>query len=386
MGGAQTMLAKLIEAEPRHGGSHHAIVSLLKPGVLAPTRDDAPVYSLDMRRGFPGPGAIVRLMRITGRVRPDLLQGWMYHGNLAATIAAGLQARAAPVVWNVRHSLVDLALESGSTRRLIALSARLSRSTAAILYNSHVAARQHEAAGFAPERSVYIPNGFDCDRFRPDPGRRDALARLFGIPAGPIVVAMAARLHPMKDHPMLIDAVAQARAAGVDLHLLLVGTDLDAPPRALSEQIARQIPPDRVTLIGERTDVADWLPGVDILALSSAWGEAFPNILGEAMACGLPCVATDVGDSAWVLGDSGTIVSPGDVVAMAAALVKLGGTGADERQARGKIARKRVIDEFEIGSVAHRYRQLYGAILRGEPVSPRAKPTAAHGTRQVAAG
>ncbi|UVO51683.1 glycosyltransferase [Sphingomonas sp. SUN019] len=386
MGGAQTMLVKLIEAEPRHGGSRHAIVSMLKPGVLTPSREEAPVYTLGMARGLPGPAAIVRLLRITGRVRPDLLQGWMYHGNLAASIAGALQTRGTPVVWNVRHSLVDLALESRATRRLIALSARLSRGTAAIVYNSQVAARQHEAVGFAPERSIYIANGFDCGRFRPDPAGRTALEQRFGVPPGPIVVAMVARLHPMKDHATLVDAVARARAAGVDLHLLLVGTGLDGPPRALADRIARQIPSTRVTLVGERTDVAEWLPGVDIVALSSAWGEAFPNILGEAMACGIPCVATDVGDSAWVLGESGTIVPPGDVTGMAAALVRLGEDGATERHGRGIAARARVVDEFEIDSVARRYRQLYSAILRGDAVAPQGRTTAACRTEQMVAG
>jgi glycosyltransferase involved in cell wall biosynthesis len=388
MGGAQTMLVKLIEAEPHHGGSQHAVVSLMTPGVLTPSHGEAPVYSLNMARGMPGPAAIVRLLRITGRVRPDVLQGWMYHGNLAASIAGALQMRGTPVVWNVRHSLADLARESRATRRLIALSARLSRGTAAIVYNSRAAAQQHEAVGFAAERSIFIPNGFDCDRFRANPAARAVLEQRFGVPSGPIVVAMVARLHPMKDHAMLVDAVAGARAAGADLHLLLVGTGLDNPPQPLADRIAQQLPRSHVTLIGERTDVADWLPGVDIVALSSAWGEAFPNILGEAMACGVPCVTTDVGDSAWILGDSGRVVPPGDVAAMAQALVQLAEGGTAERHRRGVAARTRVVDEFEIGSVAHRYRTLYNAVLRGEDVATdqRAVAVAVRTAERVATG
>lgn len=370
MGGAQTMLVKLIEAEAAcRTDVRHSVVSLLHPGVLAAGLGPTPVYSLGMKRGLPGPAAILRLMRISAHVRPDLLQGWMYHGNAAASVASLAQTRRPPVLWNVRHSLADLQNESRTTRTLLNLSARLSRTTAAILYNSHAAARQHEAIGFAAERSVVIPNGFDCRRFRPDPTRRAVLQELFGVPAEPIVVAMVARLHPMKDQAMLVDAVVRARKAGHDLHLMLAGTDLNAPPPALAARIA-QLPDDRVTLIGERTDVADWLGGVDILALSSAWGEAFPNILGEAMACGIPCVATDVGDSAWIISDAGLIVPPRDAEAMAAALGQLAGD-VNERHRRGAAGRARVTEHFEIEKIASRYRQLYLSIMRGETLQPR---------------
>src|SRR5262249_46652027 len=151
------------------------------PGVLTPTDEDSrcPIYSLNMRRALPNPVALVRLLRITGRQQPDLIQGWMYHGNVAASLAGLSLGRAVPILWNVRHSLADPTLESRSTRALLALSARLSSGTAAIIYNSHASARQHEAIGFDCQRSAYVPNGFDSLRYRPDPGRRAYLRQLF---------------------------------------------------------------------------------------------------------------------------------------------------------------------------------------------------------------
>ena len=368
LGGAQAMLLKLVGADPCvRPALQHSIVSLLRPGVLAPAGEDSrcSVYTLNMRRTLPTPPALLRLLRITGCERPDLIQGWMYHGNVAASVAGMAQARSVPVIWNVRHSLADPKVESRATRALLALSARLSRSAAAIIYNSHVSARQHEAIGFDERRSAYVPNGFDSLRYRVDRGRSAHLRDLFGIPGEGIIVGMVARLHPMKDHAMLVEAVARGRAMGHDLHLLMVGTGLDTPPPPLARLIAQLLPPDRVTLVGERHDVAEWLPGIDILALSSAWGEAFPNVLGEAMMCGLPCVATDVGDSALVLGESGTIVPPRDAEAMAAALARIAAEGAEGRVRRGDVARARAVEHYELAEVARRYHSLYLAILEG---------------------
>jgi len=364
MGGAQAMLVKLIEAGAGCERNSSSVMSLMRPGVMLPALREAgcPVYSLDMRRGLVGPLGVIRLLRVTARVSPDVIQGWMYHGNLAASVAGFAQGPTVPVVWNVRHSLSDPKLETRTTQRLLALSARLSRSAAAIIYNSHAAAREHEAIGFASARATYIPNGFDCDHYKPDGARRAHLRALFGIPEDAMVVALVARLHPMKDHAMLVSAVARARAAGRKLHLLMVGTGLDNPPPALARLIAEALPQDSVTLASERTDVADWLPGVDILALSSAWGEAFPNILGEAMACGIPCVATDIGDCRSILGETGLTVPARNVEAMAAALMQVAALSDAGRQSMGAAARERVVRLFELRQVVLQYRRLYAAV------------------------
>lgn len=365
MGGAQAMLVKLIEAGAGCDRNDSSVMSLMRPGVMLPALREAgcPVYSLGMKRGLVGPLGLIRLLRITARVSPDVIQGWMYHGNLAASVVGFAQGPHVPVVWNVRHSLSDPMLETRATRRLLALSARMSRSTAAIIYNSQVAAREHEAIGFASDRATYIPNGFDCDYYKPDRNRVAYLRNLFGIPEDVTVVALIARLHPMKDHAMLVSAVARARATGCKLHLLMVGTDLDKPPPALAKLIAESLPENCVTLVSERTDVADWLPGVDVVALSSAWGEAFPNILGEAMACGIPCVATDIGDCKSILGETGLTVPARNIEAMAAALGLITALGEAGRASMGAAARERVLSRFEIRQVTLQYRRLYAAVL-----------------------
>jgi glycosyltransferase involved in cell wall biosynthesis len=375
-GGAQIMLAKLIEAAAgcaRH--PRHAVVSLMPPGAVAVRLHacQCPVYDLAMKRGWPTPRSVLQLLRITGSLNPDLIQGWMYHGNVAASMAGAM--RRAPVVWNVRHSLSQISCESRATRFLLDVSARLARRTSAIVYNSQTAATEHETIGFPSDRAIVIPNGFDCARFSPDRSRRVNVRSLFGIRDDVLLVGMVARLHPMKDHVNLVEAVGRARQAGHDLHLLLVGTGLDAPPPSLARAIAELLPADRVTLVGERTDVSDWLAGLDIAALPSAWGEAFPNVLGEAMACGVPCVATSIGDCNWIVDRGGIVVPPRDSQAMAKALIDLAGIGPEARRHIGGIGRARVVEHFTLEGVAHQYRRLYERVL----AEPHARPP--HRTR-----
>jgi glycosyltransferase involved in cell wall biosynthesis len=371
MGGAQIMLAKLIEAAAgRSRHPRHSVVSLMPPGTIASRlhASHCSVYDLGMKRGWPTPRALLRLLRIMGAIGPDLAQGWMYHGNVAASIAGA--AHRIPVVWNIRHSLNQMSCESRSTRILLALSARMAHRANAIVYNSRTAAAEHEAIGFPSDLTIIIPNGFDCARFNPDRSRSVDVRSLFGISEGPMIVGMVARLHPMKDHIMLVEAVRLARAAGHDLHLLMVGAGLEAPPEALARAIDRALPADRITLADERTDISDWLAGIDVAALPSSWGEAFPNIVGEAMACGVPCVVTSIGDCEWIVGEGGIAVPPRHVDDMARALIHLAEIGPEERRLMGAAGRARVVEHFTLERVANQYRRMYEDVL-AEPASVR---------------
>lgn len=371
IGGAQTMLAKLVEVAAGKGRQpRHSVVSLMPPGAIAARLHacGCPIYDLAMKRGWPTPRSLLRLLRITGSLSPDIIQGWMYHGNIAASIAGAVGRT--PVVWNVRHSLNQLACESRTTRALLTLSARMAGRTDAVIYNSRVAAAEHEAIGYPSDRTIVIPNGFDCARFGPDRSARINPRALFNIADGPMLVCMAARLHPMKDHATLVQAVSRARESGHDLHLLLVGPGAEAPPPPLAQLIAELLPADRITLAGQRTDVSEWLAGVDAVALPSAWGEAFPNILGEAMACGVPCITTSVGDCGWIIGEGGIVVPPRDPEAIAKALVGLAEIGHDGRRRIGAIGRARVVEHFSLERIGHQYRRLYERLL-AEPTSPR---------------
>lgn len=370
VGGAETMLCKYLEND-NADGTKHVVLSLMKPGPKAAGIKalGIPVYTLGMKRWFPGPLEALRLVRLVNIIRPDLLHGWMYHGNLAASVAHFASASNVPLVWNVRHSLADPKKESWRTRWLLKLSAAISRRPSAIIYNSAAAAVQHRDVGYSPKNAVVLPNGFDFDLFRPNGETRKRLNLEYGIDPDAILVGKVARLHPMKDHGMLVEAVARARKQGHDLHLLMVGEGLAPPPEDLQQQISALLPPDRITLIGARPDVADLLPGLDILALSSAWGEGFPNVIGEALACQVPVVATDVGDSASIVGDSGIVVMPGDADAFASALAEMAALGPDGRKALGFAGRNRGKENYGLKQISLRYDKLHNDLIGTKNVS-----------------
>ncbi|MWV27577.1 glycosyltransferase [Aurantiacibacter rhizosphaerae] len=362
VGGAENMLAKLIE---RGGADTPEVLSLLPPGPIAEriTACGVKVHTLNMRRGAVGPAAMLRLPRMVEAIAPDLIHGWMYHGNLAASYARKRLQPRLPLVWNIRHSIPDLAMESRQTRILLKLSAAISRGPEAIVYNAHVSRAQHEAIGYSATRGMVIPNGFDTSRYQPAPGARDAAAAQFGFADGAFRIACIARLHPMKDHARLVEAVAAARIRGCDIHLVLVGHGLEEPPADLKHLIESKLPADRVTTCGARFDVADWLAGMDLLAVPSAWGEAFPNVIGEALACGVPVVATDVGDSARIVADDGIIVPPKDTHAMTEAILSMAALPPEKREAMGQAGRERVVRDYSLPKIGERYSDMHAACL-----------------------
>lgn len=363
IGGAQAMLAKLVEAG-RSAGVVPTVVSMMTPGEIAERirSAGATVHSLGMRPGRLSIAAVPRLLRIARAARPDLIQGWMYHGNLAASLASASLKPQPPVVWGIRHSLNRLDHEKPLTRVLIRAGAGLSGMIDAIAYNSRLAAGQHAEVGYAPHRAVIIPNGFDCSAFRPDPSARERLCAAFAIHPEATLVGMITRPHPGKSPETLIEAVRLARQAGYDLHLLVVGSLMSHSATELATLRAK-LPPDRLTIIDLSSDVAALLPGLDILALPS-WGEAFPNILGEAMASGVPCIATDVGDSRWVVGDCGRVVPPGEPCAMAEGLIWLASIGRDGRQALGQAGRLRISEHFSLAASSEQYTVLYDRLIK----------------------
>ena len=359
VGGAETMLARLLECGHLAPEIQSEVVSLMAPG-MAGVRIAAAgtmVHSLGMRGGIPSPMAATGLMRLVRIIRPDLIMGWMHHGQLAASLAGLMAPGSPPVIWNVRHSLTGYRQEKRLSRAVLRVGAWLSGTPAAIVYNSRAARLQYRAFGYSARRDLVIPNGFDPRGFAPRGPARRALHALFGLPETAPLIGMIARDHPMKDLPNLLTAFARVQQSRSDAHLLIAGEGMDAPSRTSAALLDRLVP-GSWTLAGHRGDVASWLSGLDLVALPSAWGEGFPNIIGEAMAAGVPCVTTDVGDAAWVVGETGRAVAPGDPSALAGALLDLIHVGAEGRATLGRAARERVQEHFTMSSVARRYAAL----------------------------
>lgn len=364
-GGAQTMLLELL-AHPSNQESSAAVIALAGGGEPYKKIEalGVPVFSagINFHSGIPTPAALWRLSSVTRRLRPTLVQGWMYHGNLAAQFAGAISPGRTPVLWNIRHSVYDLAYEKRLTARLIRLGAFLSKRPARILYNSTVSAEQHEALGYRRDSRVVIPNGFDTGLFAPSNDSRRQVRDELHLPQSTILIGLIAHYLPMKDHACFLRAAAHLSSEVPEAHFLLAGRGVEESNEELMQLIQNLSLGDRVHVLGIRTDMPVVAAALDI-ASSSSFGEAFPNVIGEAMSCGVCCVVTDVGESGQLVADTGCVVPPRDPTALAAAWKSLLDLSEEERTRLGARGRERVIREFSIERVASLYEALYRSVL-----------------------
>ena len=360
-GGAQRALLNLLS-----GGLKErvdcSVITLRDEGRFGPRIKDlgVPVHALGMRAGWASPKAVWRLRRIMWELSPDVIQGWMYHGNLVASLGARLGSGHPAVVWNIRHSLYGIEAEKVLTRQVIRANRVLSGGVDCVVYNSHLSRRQHERWGFAAHNATVIPNGFDLGRLAPDRGAKASIRRDLGVPPEGLVIGHVARFHPIKDHASFLRAAVRLAHADRSVRFLMVGRDVCPENRALTEMIPEEMR-DRFLLTGERNDVIRLMQGMDIFCQSS-WSEAFPNVLGEAMSCGVPCVATDVGESHEIVGRAGVVVPPQDSEALADALQVMLGKGRAELDRLGDAARVRIAQRYALPKVVEAYTKLYGGI------------------------
>ncbi len=357
MAGTQTMLIKLLSGMDRERFENRVVI-LSDHGPLRPVIEDLGirVRSLKVGRGVPNPMGLVRLLRVLASDRPQILQSWLYHADLLGLVAGKL-SRVPACAWNVRASEMDMKQYSMVSRVVLRSLAFLSRYPDVVVVNSNAGLRKHESLNFKPRRWRMIPNGFDLDRFRPDPAARRRLREELGI-GNVFLIGLVARYDAMKDHATFLRAAARLSTTLPAVRYVLVGTGVDSGNDALTALIRELELSGRVDLLGERGDIPSIMAGLDVLSLSSI-GEGFPNCVGEAMACGVPCVSTDVGDVAAILGDTGRVVPIRDPAAMAAAWLEVYEMTPDERLGLGLAARRRIQDSFSLPSVVGRYEGLY---------------------------
>lgn len=357
-GGAETALYRLVSAT--RGDLLHSVISLTDGGHFGPRllADGVPVSCLSMRPGVPNPLALVRLTRQLRAQRPDIIQSWMYHANLVAGLAAGA-AGGIPVVWGIRHADLSTRSAKRTTRWTNDLCAHLSGALPArIVCCAESARRAHAAMGYRASRIVVIPNGFAADALAPEPGVGARVRAELAIPERAPVVGLVSRFHPDKDPDNFLLAARLVAEVDGRAVFLLVGSGLEWGNPVLSERVVELGLRDRVRLLGRRSDVPALLSAMDIFALPSR-SEAFPNALAEAMLCGVPCVATDCGDSKEIVGSSGRIVPPEDSSALGKAILELLSLGERERAELVSAARQRIRETYDLREVARRYVALY---------------------------
>ncbi len=363
VGGTETALARLVRAMPEVDST---VVSLSAAGPIGArlARSGVPVVALGKARSAVDPRCLHRLRRLLLRDRPDIVQTWLSEANLYGLVAARL-ARVRSVVWGLRCADMPWDRFGSMTSLGLRLNGLLSRWPEAIVANSRAGLRYHERQGLQTDRALVIPNGFDVESFRPD----DAACRRFRqeltIPRGTPAIGLVGRQDPAKNIGNFLRAAEFVHARRPDAIFVMAGSGFGVDNLRLHRKLCATGFRDRWRLIGERDDIATVMNGLDLLVVSSR-SEAFPNVLGEAMACGTPCVSTDVGDAAEILGDPKRTVPRESPGALAAAILEVIGRTDQQRAEIGERDRIRIARRYSLESVAHRYLNLYRR-LTGRP-------------------
>ena len=349
-GGAQRQLVSL--AKGLHNRNHSVLVVVFySGGTLEKELCDAgvPVHCLNKWGRWDVAGFYLRLLRILKKERPGIIHGYLVAPNLL-TILLKPFFPGTKMVWGVRASFMDLSQYHWLDTIAFKLSSWLSRFANLIIVNSRTGMEYHQQRGYPESRMVFIPNGIDTERFHPDSGHRQNIRREWGIRTNEKLIGLVGRLDPMKDHHTFLKAAAILAKERADVRFVCVG---DGPEsyksklQALSRELDLQ---ERLIWAGRRKDMPAVYNSLDI-ASSSSSGEGFPNVVGEAMACGVPCVVTDVGDSAWIVGEAGRVVAPREPEALARALSEVLDQDDTMQQVARIKARQRVESCFSIGKL-----------------------------------
>lgn len=362
IGGAEMMLYKLL-SETNRERFEPIVVALRNRGELHRRIEalNVPVYNVAMRLPLPTPTSFWRLIRLIRRLDPDLIQGWMYHGSLAALVG-GTLGRRVPVVWNIRQSLNGFNYEKNATAAIIRFLAYLSKKPAKIIYNSRIAAAQHGAIGYELKNSLVIPNGFVTGLFTPSTEARSSMRVELGIPDDTLLIGLVSRYHPVKDHANFLHAASLLLKTHPDVQFVLCGDGVNWVNPTLCRLIDELKLAERVHLLDQRQDMPRLTAALDI-ATSSSCAESFPNVIGEAMSCGVPCVVTDVSDLVWIVGETGRVVPSRNAPALANAMRELVELGAAGREKLGRAARERVLKNFSLKDIDGLYEGLYEEVM-----------------------
>ncbi len=358
IGGAERMLLQVAGELQRRGMPQHVVgMTALDDRRAELESRGVRVTLLGLKSAGGAIGGVGHLAALIKEWRPDVLQGWMYHGNvlaaLAHRLAGGRKSRA--LYWNLRASNMD----DARYKLLVRLGALLSRWPDAVIANSEAGMGHHLSRGFRPRRADVIANGIDTDLFRPDRQARARLRAELGIAPDAIVAIHVARVDPMKDHGSFLEAMR--RLPWITGIMAGAGTEL--------------LPPvTNVRALGPRADVAALYAAADVIVSTSAFGEGFSNVIAEGMSAGLVPVATDVGDARLIVGDAGHVVPPRDPEILAKAIAIE--ANAPDREARGGRARQRIEELFALPRAVDAYESLYAEHVVG------ARPLLIHAARR----
>jgi glycosyltransferase involved in cell wall biosynthesis len=361
-GGAETMLLKLL-TRMSNNKFENIVVSLTSEGDLA--KDiralDIPVIALGMTRAQLGPGPFFQLVRHLRRIRPDIIQTWLYHADLVGFIAGRVSCRA-KISWNLRCSFMGDEYYRGLSGLIIKFLAILSRFADSIVVNSRTGLELHQKLGYRSANWDLIPNGFDTETFVPNSNAKAQLHSEMDIPPDAPVIGLVGRYDPVKGHETFFLAAQELLMSHTNAHFLLAGGGCSFDNAELMTLIVDKVSP-QVRLLGNRRDMPRVTAALDIANCVSI-GEGFPNVVGEAMSCGVPCVVTDVGDCADIVGDCGKVVPVSNAPALAEAWRDILHLSSKEHALIQQNSRARIQNKYGLNTIVGQYEAHYENLFR----------------------
>lgn len=358
-GGAEGVLYRLVTHDQEN---KHIVISMMDAGKYGPLLldKDIELHCLNMSAGKISPKSILKLYKILKKNNPDIVQTWMYHADLMGGIvakAAGIKN----IFWNLRHSNFDHNHTKSSTIKIAKINARISKIIPnKIISCAEAAVSAHTELGYDKNKIVVIGNGYDLETFKIDDNARKIVRKELNIGKKPIL-GMVGRYDPQKNHKGLIDALDIVKKEGYTFDLVLVGRDLNKNNTVLLKHIMDANLSDNIHLLDQRNDISSIMNALDLHILSSSYGEGFPNVIAEAMACGTPCIATDIGDSKVIINKYGKIVRPNNYYDLSQAIIDSLSLMCDEKKWQElRLANHQyIVQNFSIESMVSNYNDVW---------------------------
>ena len=360
-GGAEAVLYRLCQLDR---GNQHTVISLMDMGKYGSllTEIGVVVYTLDFPIGRMNLSGIAKLYNLIRVLKPDVVQTWMYHADLIGGVVARL-AGVKIIVWGVHHTTLVKGESKRSTILIAKLNAFLSSFVPKkIIYCAQKSREVHESIGFKSSKGVVVPNGYNISDFQPSENGRINFRKSLGVSDQVFLIGHVGRYDPQKDHKNLLAAISKLKKPAIPFKVVMVGTNLQPSNDALFDIVGEYKLTDDIFLLGRRNAIPNAMNGFDLFVLSSAFGEAFPNVLNEAMACGTPCVTTDVGDAGVIVGDTGWVVEPRNPQQLASAIEMAIVESQTDKHAwleRKIAARNRIVENFSIELMVESYKKVW---------------------------
>ena len=355
-GGAENMLYKLLKYSDRNK-FYHEVISLMDEGVIGEKiRDEGiKIHSLSISRTN-----IIKSILEARRICKDfdIVNTWLYHADIFGFFIAKILLRK-KLIWNIRHSNLDKDANKSRTLMIVKTNALLSKKLDCITFNSNRALENHINIGYRNKKTIVIPNGFELDKFSFNEKNRKILRSALNIDKENKVLITVGRWDIQKDYDTLFKALNQIKNTHTNFKMLLVGTNLDDNNEELCSLASNYNLSDDLILLGRRNDISEILSAADCY-ISSSLGESFSNSIGEAMACSLPCIVTDVGDSKQIVGETNDVVKSKDFNGLAESICKF----LEEPECtRNFNSRNRIMENYDIRIVINEYEKNFQDVI-----------------------